>query len=262
MSPTALSTGVWRSAGRMPLRTLVTGDGPPVVLFHGFAMRPEIYAATAARIAAHGRAVVCPDLFSLPGGWDAGSVADAVADTMGRMGLGRALMVAHSFGGGIQLDVAVDHPELVGTLVFADTLAVSREMRLAREAVHPVTLFRLATGPALYSFGMTALTRPGCMARAAWWGFTSDRNGRAALIARRHTPCHVIWAERDTLLPRREGVEFARELGGEFHLLCSRDGRGPIDHDAMFRHPVQFVDMLVEIGVLGVPGARPERAQQ
>ncbi|HET6964357.1 MAG TPA: alpha/beta hydrolase [Acidimicrobiales bacterium] len=250
MNRSASSDETWRTAGRLPLRTLAAGDGPPVVLFHGFAMRPEIYAGTARRIAACGRSVICPDLFSLPGEWHAESVASAVADTMDRMSVGRAIMIAHSFGGGIQLDLAVDRPELVESLVFADTLAVSRELRLAREAVHPITLFRLATPPALYSFGRTALTRPGRMARAAWWGFTSDRNGRAAVIAERRIPSHVIWAERDTLLPRSEGSAFARELGGDFHLLCSPDGRGPVDHDAMFRHPDLFVRKLGDIGVL------------
>lgn len=239
-----------RTSARFPLRTLITGDGPPVVLFHGFAMRPEVYAATAREIAACGRSVICPDLFSLPGGWNAEAVVASVIEVVERLGFHGALMVAHSFGGGIQLDVAVARPDLVGSLVFADTLGLSREMTLAREAVHPSTLVRLATWEAAYSFGRTAVTRPLRLARAAWWGFSSDRKEHASLIARRAIPCHVIWAERDTLLRRSGGQGFARSLGGSFHLLCADDGGGPVDHDAMYRHPDLFVRKLQRIGVL------------
>ena len=237
-------------ARRLPLRTLVTGDGPPVVLFHGFAMCPETYATTARCIAECDRTVVCPDLFSLPGAWRAESVVSAVAATLDRLGVGDATMIAHSFGGGIQLDLAVAYPHLAGSLVFADTLGLSREMKLAREAVHPSTLVRLATRQAAYSFGSTALSHPVSLARAAWWGFASDRRDHASMIARRAIPCHVIWAERDTLLRRSEGQAFARSLGASFHLLCADEGGGPVDHDAMFRHPHRFVEKLKSIGVL------------
>jgi pimeloyl-ACP methyl ester carboxylesterase len=214
-------------------------------------MRPEIYAGTGRHIAACGRTVICPDLFSRPGPWDVEAVTTAVVDTAESMGCRDALMIAHSFGGGIQLDVAVARPDLVGTLVFADTLGLSREMRLAREAVHPSTLVRLATPQAAYSFGRTALRHPARVARAAWWAFVTDRQDRVSVIARRGTPSHVIWAERDTLLPRSEGESFARSLGAPFHLLCSDGPTGPVDHDAMFRHPGLFARKLRDIGVLG-----------
>ncbi|HET9116835.1 MAG TPA: alpha/beta fold hydrolase [Pseudonocardiaceae bacterium] len=256
MNPPLFEPGPWRLSRRSPLRMLVTGDGAPVVLFHGFAMCPEIYAATARSIAAHGHSVFCPDLFSLRGRWSAKAVVDAVADTLDDLGIQQALMISHSFGGGIQLDLAVAHPELIGTLVFADTLGLSREMRLAREAVHPSTLVRLASRPAAYSFARVALRHPAELARAAWWGFTSDRRQHASVIARRGTPSQVIWAERDTLLRRSEGREFARSLGAGFHLLCGDDGRGPVDHDAMFRHPELFVRTLESIGVLASGAVR------
>lgn len=228
----------------------MTGDGPPVVLFHGFAMRPEVYSATAREIAAYGRSVICPDLFSLRGAWNSESVVSSVIEIVEELGFHGALMIAHSFGGGIQLDVAVARPDLVGALVFADTLGLSREMTLAREAVHPSTLFRLATPKAACSFGRTALRRPISLGRAAWWGFSSDRREHASVIARRRIPSYVLWAERDTLLRRGEGQGFARSLGGSFHLLCAGGGGGPVDHDAMYRHPDLFVRKLHCIGAL------------
>lgn len=247
-------TRTWRLSRRAPLRTLETGDGPPVLLFHGFAMRPEIYADTARALATRGRRVVCPDLFSLGGKWSAESVVAAATEIIDDLGLHGALMISHSFGGGILLDLAVANPGVAGALVFSDTLGLSREMKLAREAVHISTLVRLASTQAVTNFARTAFRHPGELARAAWWGFTSDRREHASVIARRGTPTHVIWAERDTLLRRSEGQEFARSLGASFHLLCGGDGRRPIDHDAMFRHPDLFVTKLGEIGLVGERG--------
>ncbi len=55
--------------------------------------------------------------------------------SLDRLGLERVSMLGHSSGGGIELGFAVRHPERNVELVFSDTLAVSREWVLAREAL-------------------------------------------------------------------------------------------------------------------------------
>jgi hypothetical protein len=91
------------------------------------------------------------------------------------------------------------------------------------------------------------------VASAAWWGFRSQRSAGADAVAGYDLPCYVLWAERDTLLPRSEGEAFARRLGAEFHLLAGRPGAGPTDHDAMYRHPRLFSDALARVGALNEP---------
>lgn len=241
----------WRVAARRPLRTLAAGSGPPIVVFPGFAMRPEVYSATAATLAARGHSVVCFDLLSAPGSWSAEAVEDAAGTVLDRLGTGPATMVAHSFGGAVLLGLAARHPGRAEALVFSDTLGLSSGLRLAEEALGATALLRLATAAAAVSFGRTVLNHPRAVAAAAWWAFRSDRSSHTDTVARSGVPCHVLWAERDTLLPRHEGRAFARRLGAGFHVLHSRPGGGPTDHDVMFRHPRRFSEALVEIGVLG-----------
>ena len=66
-----------------------------------------------------------------------------------------------------------------------------------------------------------------------------------ALPASAGLPCHVLWANRDTLLSRRDGSEFARDLGASFTVVDRPKGAGPVDHDWMYRYPALFVVALI-----------------
>ncbi|HET9078086.1 MAG TPA: alpha/beta hydrolase [Acidimicrobiales bacterium] len=240
----------WRVAARTPLRALAAGDGDhPIVMFPGFAMRPEVYTATAAELVARGASVVAFDLFSAPGRWDAEAIEDGSAEILERLGAGPATMVAHSFGGAILLGLAAARPSLVRTAVFSDTLGLSCGLRLAEEALGLRALLRLASPPAVLSFARSVSEHPVTVAGAAWWGYRSHRSAQTDTVATSGIACHVLWAERDTLLPRSEGEAFARRLGASFHVIETSDG-GPVDHDAMYRHPRRFVAALEAVGAL------------
>lgn len=230
------------------------GDGPPIVLLHGFAMRPWTYRPTAALLSSRARVLV-PDLFDVRGPWRYEAVVDAFTRTLDHLGLEQVTLVGHSFGGGIELGFAAAHPERVTELVFSDTLAVSEEWGLADEALrHPVRLARLATAPAASAFLQTWLQHPRQMVAAAWWGFRSTRDGDISRIARARIPAHVLWANRDSILSRSDGRDFAERMGASFTVASSARG-GPIDHDWMFQQPQLFVDHLARLGLraLGAP---------
>jgi hypothetical protein len=90
------------------------------------------------------------------------------------------------------------------------------------------------------------LTHPRQLIDAAWWGFTSGRSRDIHLIAEAGVPAHVLWANRDSLLNRNDGQEFARELHASFTVV---DAPGYVDHDWMYRHPQLFVDHLERLGL-------------
>lgn len=232
---------------RLELRVPVDiGAGDPIVLLHGFAMRPATYRHTAELLAERAR-VLIPDLFDVRGPWRYETVLEAFARTLDRLELGPVTLIGHSFGGGIELGYASSEPERVTELVFSDTLAVSEEWGLADEAVrHPIGLARLATVPAVSAFLRTWLTHPRQMVDAAWWGFRSRRDGDIGRVARSGIPAHVLWANRDSILTRADGREFAEGLGATF-TVASRPGGGPIDHDWMFQQPELFVAHLEEL---------------
>ena len=237
--------------GRLPV-PVDLGTGAPIVLLHGYGMRPWVYRATAELLARHARVLV-PDLFDGPGRWRPERVVNALAAALDDLDIEKATLVGHSFGGGIELGFAATRPERVTELVFSDTLAVSEEWGLADEALrHPIRLMRLVTAQAALSFAESWVTHPGQMTAGAWWGFRSRRSDDIDAVARAGIRAHVLWANRDSILNRADGREFAERLGATFTVATSSDG--PVDHDWVFQSPDLFVAHLQALGLAALSG--------
>ena len=225
-----------------------TGDGPAVVVLHGFAMRPATYSGLVRLLAERCRVFV-PDLFAVRGRWSYATVLEAFIATIDDLGLDRVSLIGHSFGGGIELGFASLFPQRVTEVVFSDSLAASREWRLATEVLHhPVRLLRLATPTALTACAQTWFDHPRQLIDAAWWGFTSGREHDSRAIARAGIAAHVLWANRDSILSRSDGRKFAEELDASFTVASGPDGRS-FDHDWMFQQPKVFFEHLEKLGL-------------
>jgi pimeloyl-ACP methyl ester carboxylesterase len=224
------------------------GEGSPVVVLHGYAMLPETYRRLAELLATRCR-VIIPDLFSLRGRWSYDRVFDCFTHTLDHLGLDHFSMIGHSFGGAIELGFASAFPDRVVELVFSDTLAVSREWGLAKEALrHPERLMRLATPAATSAFVRNWITHPRQLVDAAMWAFTSGRDGEATEVKMDGIPAYVMWANRDSVLSRSDGWRFAGELGAPFIVATAPDGR-TVDHDWMFQQPELFFEHLIGLGL-------------
>lgn len=224
------------------------GERPVIVLLHGYGMRPETYVPMAELLADRAE-VVIPDLFGLPGWWDFERAIDCVELTLAELGVSRASLLGHSFGGCLVLGLAARRPERTVECVFGDTLGVNKEMILAREAVHPLGIARMATRPAIAAFARSWITRPLPLATAALWAFVDDREAEIEAVAAAGLPCHVLWAERDTVLSRADGRAFATRLHADFTVAERPPGYGPIDHDWMFDDPELFAAHLDRLGL-------------
>src|SRR5947209_4982995 len=131
-----------------PLRCVSVGDGPALVLLHGYAMQPETYLPLA-RLLADRAQVVIPAIFALPERWSFDHAIECLQLTVDDQGIDRMSLLGHSFGGGLELALASRHPERVVECVFSDTLADRREFRLAEEALrNPPGLQVLSRSPA------------------------------------------------------------------------------------------------------------------
>jgi hypothetical protein len=133
--------------------------------------------------------------------------------------------------------------------VFSDTLAVDTRMSLAFEAVHPIGIVRMATRRAVGAFTHAWMTHPIQLVRAGLWAFAADRNDAIEHVVAAGIPCHVLWAERDTILSRSDGREFADRLRATFTVAEPPAGSPPIDHDWMFDDPELFVSHLERLGL-------------
>lgn len=217
------------------------------MVLHGYAMRPETYAGTAELLSQWCR-VVIPDLFAVPAPWRYEDVLERLGATVDELGCEQVSTIAHSFGGAIALGFAARCPKRVTELVFSDTLAVSAEWGLADEAMrHPFGLLRLATRQAASAFAAQWMAHPRQLVDAAWWGFRSRRLGDIDAVARARIPSHVLWANRDSILPRSDGRRFAERLHATF--VVARSADGPVDHDWMFQDPELFVEHLRLLGL-------------
>jgi pimeloyl-ACP methyl ester carboxylesterase len=216
-------------------------------------MRPATYGGLVDLLAPRCRVVV-PDLFDVAGQWHYDKVVAALTTALDQLGLDRVSVLGHSFGGGIGLGFASLYPERVVELVFSDSLASSREWKLAAEVLHhPVRLLRLATPLAMGAFVRTWADHPRQLVDAAWWGFTSGREPDSDTVARARIPAHVLWANRDSILSRSDGRKFAQELDATFTVASAPDGRA-MDHDWMFQQPDVFFNQLDELGLKALSG--------
>jgi pimeloyl-ACP methyl ester carboxylesterase len=226
-----------------------SGSGRPLLLLHGYGIQPSTYLPLARLLPCR---VVIPAMFAVSGRWSAENVKVSLLATLDALELERVSVLAHSFGGGAALRLAATHPERVVELVFGDTLGSEHTWKLAREAVHPLNIAHLATPRAARDFARSWLTHPVQMARAAWWGFVSERDDLIRAVAQSGIPSHVLWASRDTILSRENGEHFARALGASFTVANPPPGTPPVDHDWMFEQPELFATYLERLDLVAL----------
>ena len=226
---------------------------PTIVLMPGYGMRPDVYLPMAELIAERAD-VVIPDVFDIPGWWAFDRVLDCLQLTLAEIGVGHISLFGHSFGGALVLGLAARDPSRVVECVFSDTLGVNREMILAREAVHPLGIVRMATQRAATAFVRSWVTHPVPLATAALWAFVDNRETEIEAVAHAGIPCHVLWADTDTVLSRADGREFAKRLHADFTVAERPHGSEPIDHDWMFDDPELFVAHLERLRLRALTG--------
>ena len=217
-------------------------------------MQPSIYVPMARLLADRVR-VVIPAILQLSERWTFEHAVDCLELTLADLEVERVSLLGHSFGGGLELGLAARFPERMMECVFSDTIGVSKQLGLAREALsHPLGDLRLATAPAVSAFLRSWVSHPAQLASAALWAFSSNPDDEVNAVAGTRIPCHVLWAERDTILARRDGMEFARRLNASFTVAERPAGYGPIDHDWMFDDPELFVRHLERLGLHALSG--------
>lgn len=128
-----------------PVHVWRDGEGPPVVLLHGFGDDGACWTAVADTFTSAGRSVVAPDTAGhgrtplLDGEPFTASrrTADTVA-VMAALGLGPAVLVGHSMGALTALLVAADHPDLVRGVVLEDPPLPDGPFDAEADAINPL----------------------------------------------------------------------------------------------------------------------------
>jgi pimeloyl-ACP methyl ester carboxylesterase len=234
----------WRGA---LIRTFEGGEGPPLLLVHGFGGAAWNFSELAPLLP--GRRLIIPDL---PGHGGSSPLPAATltgfADVLAGILEEPVDVLGHSMGGVVALRLAERHPALVRTLVLAAAAGISSSTRFAELTialtgiVQPGRIAGRRIGHVARSrrlrrfvFGSFEVANPDLLTERAVHGFlrgptmhTDALGAGLALVAddprqdldRVRCPVLVLWGARDKQVPLVDGFEYARRLGAPLRVIA------------------------------------------
>jgi pimeloyl-ACP methyl ester carboxylesterase len=229
----------------------VVGVGPPVVFLHGWGLGSRAYRRAIRRIARRGCRVYAPALPGLGGTRDLPSprrtiagYADWVDEFMATMQIDEpAMVIGHSFGGGVATKLAHAHPDRVGYLVLLNSVGgvterpvwmwpfhLARELLPPREGLDMLLAMRHDVVDNL-THHPAGLVRVGHLAR------TADLREELGELRRRGLPVLALTTERDGVIPKPAFAALCRAIGTEGEVLGGR-------HSWLLSNPDTFDQVL------------------
>jgi pimeloyl-ACP methyl ester carboxylesterase len=240
----------------------VAGEGLPVVLLHGWALGHHSYRTVVQRVAAQGCQVWAPALPGFAGTHDLpsrdftlGGYAQWLDGFLRAIGVeSKVVVVGHSFGGGVAIRFAHDHPQRVRSLVLVNSIGGSawrkgRTLRSIAErplwdwGLHaPGDIFpiRQATRviPVILEDALPNLVRnPRSLVRVGNLARRADLRAELEELKRRGLPVTVLWGSRDGIIPRESFEAMCVALGAEGRVI---DGT----HSWMLADPDAFGEVI------------------
>jgi pimeloyl-ACP methyl ester carboxylesterase len=262
------------SVGGQLVHVEQAGRGEPVVLVHGFGASTYSWRKVIPAIAESHR-VVAIDLNGFGytqrpparAAYTREAQAQLVLGTLDALSIDRAHVVGHSYGGGITLYLAFQHPERFRTMVLVDSSAPTypNDRRSRAAAFRPldnllVRLFFLRPGTVrrslLHSFRDGSLITPELVqayldrlaiegATGAFYGLTAPAPAGATVeLDRIAVPTLVVWGAHDTLVAPELGRRAAARLPHAEFVLLDQSGHLPMEEEpeAFLRALLPFLE--------------------
>jgi len=229
------------------IRVYEGGDGPPLLLLHGFGGAAWNFSELAPLLA--GRRLLIPDL---PGHGRSDPLPapsmSAFADVVAALLDGPVGVVGHSMGGVVALRLAERHPHLVRGLVLAAPAGISSSTRGAEFTLGLAGLVqpgriagrradRIARSPRLKRlvFGRFEVSNAAVLSERSVHGFLrgptlhTDALGAGLALARDdprqdlgqvRCPVLILFGGRDRQVPLDDGFEYARRLRAPLRVIA------------------------------------------
>lgn len=263
------------------------GAGQVVLLIHGLAGSSVTWRDVQPTLATTFD-VIAPDLLghgesAKPmGDYSLGAFASGLRDFLAVLGVPSATIVGHSFGGGVAMQLAYQHPELCDRLVLVGSGGLGREVSWILRSVtlpgaehlmplvfpKPVADLGSALGRRLSSVGVHAprlaemwrsyASLAGAPNRKAFvrtirtviepGGQVVSALDRLYMAA--HLPTLIIWGERDEIIPVSHAYVAHDAIPGS--RLVVLDGVGHFPH---LEAPAEFLDVLTDFLVSTDPAS-------
>jgi pimeloyl-ACP methyl ester carboxylesterase len=242
------------------------GDAPDIVFLHGWALGQHSYREVVAELARRGARVVAPAMPGFGGSaelpqsaFSIGGFAEWVDEFCTAVKVrGPAVVIGHSFGGGVAIRLAHDFPERVGSLVLVNSIGGSawqQGSRLRSLAERPLWDWGLhfpadiwpipqATKvlPVILEDAVPNLLRnPRNVYRVGMMAKRADLRRELEALRERGMPITVLWAKRDGVIPREAfeatcasaGVTGTVVEGSHSWLLVDPQGFGEVMTNVM-----------------------------
>jgi pimeloyl-ACP methyl ester carboxylesterase len=233
--------------------------GPVVVLLHGLAASSQTWATVAPRLGAHTR-VIAPDLLGhgesakpRSGDYSLGAYAAGLRDLLVALGVPRATIVGHSFGGGVAMQFAYQFPELTERLVLVASGGLGSDVSPAlRAATLPGTALALRIAATITPKWVARLGQR--VAQTLPWTSRAEIDGLADAFrsftdrGARSAFTHTVRGALNWSGQRLDGTERLYLLTDTPVLLVagSRDSVIPVDHTRAAHHvlPVSRLEIF------------------
>lgn len=253
------------AAERPPAHVVVRGEGPPLLLLHGWGASQELFAPVLPPLEP-GRTLIVPDLPGFgetpapPVAWSVHDYARWVVTLLDRLRVTRCDVIGHSNGGRIAIALAAEHPARVEKVVLVDSSGI-------RQPVSSRQRLRVRTYKALRVVERARIAPRWLRARA---GARANRRGSAdyraasgvmrgtlvrlvnedltALLQHIVAPVLLIWGQRDEDTPLADARVMERHIPDAGLVVFENAG-----HYSYLEHPARFV-RIVNV-FLGGPGA-------
>ena len=245
-----------------PAAYSMAGEGMPVVLLHGWALAQHTYRRVIEEIAEQGCMVIAPSMPGFGGSGDLGGEAFSlagyatwIADLLDVLEIDEpAVLVGHSFGGGVAIKLAHDMPSRVRSLVLVNSIGGSawrsgRTLRSISERplwdwglhfpgdVWPVRQATRVLPVVVEDLLPNLLRNPRAIVRVANLARRADLRTELEALRDRGMPITILWGTRDGIIPRES-----------FEALCVASGvEGTVvegSHSWLLADPSHFGEVI------------------
>lgn len=242
------------------------GDGIPVLFIHGWGLGQHAYKRALKRLVHLGCHVYAP---ALPG---FGGTPDLDAESFSFAGYAAwvsgflqalhvdepVFVVGHSFGGGVAIKLAHDHPDDVRFLVLVNSVGGSAwtssgsvvrsmaERPLWDWGLHfPRDLLDIGQAtrilPVILEDALPNLVRnPRALLKVANLARTADLTSELEALKKRKVPVVVLWGDHDTIVPRASFDALCAAIGSEGEVV---DGT----HSWLLADPDAFGEVMTNV---------------
>jgi pimeloyl-ACP methyl ester carboxylesterase len=239
------------------------GQGPPLVLVHGFLVSHVVWKPVMAKLAPKYRVIA----LDLPGHgdsarpspsvfrYDAHAFADRVVGFLDALKVERAALVGHSMGGKVVSYVAAKYPDRVNRLVLVDAQALPHPLPFLGRLIQTPVLGKLLFVHGYRRFAVKlyfqndVFTRPDmvkddmvdevyrCLdlpgGREALYAAMSNTVGKDAevpgILDRIKVPVKLVWGDRDRIFPLERAQALQRVLPGSVLSVVEGCGHTPVE---------------------------------